>query len=402
MGACAIGFGKAVPSLVVHNEDLEKLVDTSDEWIVSRTGISSRHVSVNESAIDLAAAAACKAMGLAYEEPEGLSIESTGMCPEAIDPASIDLLIFTTITPDVLVPSNAAALKKLLGMENAVAFDINAACTGFVYGISIADAMMTAANGPAKGAMNDIKRALIVSSERLSRLTDWQDRNTCVLFGDGAGAMVLEWKEGQKGILSTYMRNDDDDGNALTCKHSFNSPIPFDEHGVVHDGEAKAANDAKRTDEKDVVYDYINGLDLTPDPASWRIDELFDFDDRPLKGGPEQYIYMNGQKVFKFAGKAMEHAVREAVERAGITLDDVAAIVPHQANYRILEFAAKRLGLPIERFQVSIGETGNSSSSCLPMALVDALSSGKATQGDIIVLVAFGGGLTSGAVALRL
>lgn len=402
VGACAIGFGKAVPSLVVNNEELTKLVDTSDEWIVSRTGISSRHISVNETLIDLAAAAACQAMGLSYEAPDGLSIESTGVCESAIDPASIDLLILTTITPDVLVPSNAAALKKLLGLENAVAFDINAACTGFVYGISIANAMMIAANGPAGATMNGCKRALIVSSERLSRLTDWQDRNTCVLFGDGAGAMVLEWQDGEAGVLSTYMRNDDDDTNALICKHSFNSPIPFDENGVIYDADAKVANDAKRADEKDVVYDYINGLGLSADPASWRIDELFDFDDRPLSGGPEQYIYMNGQKVFKFAAKAMENAVRQALDRAGITLDDVAAIVPHQANYRILEFAAKRLDLPIDRFQVSIGETGNSSSSCLPMALVDAITSGKASHGDIVILVAFGGGLTSGAVALRL
>lgn len=250
--------------------------------------------------------------------------------------------------------------------------------------------------------MNRFDRALVISSERLTRLTDWQDRNTCVLFGDGAGAMVLEWSEGDAGVLSTYMRNDDDETNALVCKHSFDSPIPFDEEGVVCDSEAKAKSDAAKQDEKGINYEYINSLGLSADPASWRIDEIFGFDDRALHGGPEQYIYMNGQKIFKFAGKAMERAVREAVDRAGITLDDVAVIVPHQANYRILEFAAKRLGLPMDRFQVSIGETGNSSSSCLPMALVDAITSGKASSGDIVVLVAFGGGLTSGAVAMRL
>lgn len=402
MGACAIGFGKAQPGLVVSNEDLEKLVPTSDEWIVTRTGISSRRISVNETVIDLAAAACSEALGVPCEPAEGLSIESLGVCGKAVDPASIDLLVLTTITPDVLVPSNAAALKKMLGLSNAVAFDINAACTGFVYGVSIAEAMMAASHGPGGSARNPYRRALVVSSERLSRLTDWQDRNTCVLFGDGAGAMVLEWREGEPGVMSTYLKNDDDEGNSLTCKHAFGSPIPFDAQGVVCDEEAKAAHDAASDDPKAVDYGYITGLGLSCDPASARVEELFDLDDRPQHGGPEQYIYMNGQKVFKFAARAMENAVREAVSRAGVAIDDVKLIVPHQANLRIIEFAAKRLGLPLERFQVSIGHTGNTSSSCLPMALVEAIEGGKVGPGDVVVLVAFGGGLTSGAAVMRL
>ena len=402
MGACAIGFGKASPGLVVSNSDLEKLVETSDEWISTRTGISSRHVSVNESITDLAVAASSAAMGLGYEVPDGLSIDSSGICHSPIDPESIDLLILTTVSPDVIVPSNAAGVRRLLGLSNAVAFDMNAACSGFVYGISIAESMMSASHLDPTTSANVFNRALIVSAERLTRITDWQDRNTCVLFADGAGAMVLEWKEGEQGVLSSYMRNDDDDTNALTCRNSFDSPFPFDKDGVVCDEDARSASDAQKADPKEVDYGYIRSLDLSADPASWRIDEIYGFDDRPLRGGPEQYLYMNGQKVFKFAAKAMENAIRKAVEKAGIELDDVAVFVPHQANFRIIEYAAKRLGIPMDRFQVSIAHSGNSSSACLPMALVDALDADKAGKGDVVVLVAFGGGFTAGAVAMRL
>lgn len=402
MGACAIGFGKAVPGLEVHNEDLEKLVQTSDEWIVTRTGISSRRISVNESMLDLAASAAAQAMGTRFELSDGVSVESCGVCEEAIDPASIDLVILTTVTPDMLVPSNAAALKKLLGLDSAVAFDVNAACTGFIYGLTIAEAMMAASHSTQGASANRYDRALVVSAERLTRLTDWQDRNTCVLFGDGAGAMVLEWKEGEQGIMSSFLKNDDDVANSLTCQHVFASPIPFDKSGVVCDEAAKAAHDEAAPDPKSVNYSYIGSLDVECDPASSRIKERFDVDDRALRGGPEQVIYMNGQKVFKFAARAMENAVREAADRAGITIGDVKAIIPHQANLRIIEFAAKRLDLPLDAFQVSIDHTGNTSSSCLPMAFVEAITSGKVSKGDIVVLVAFGGGLTSGAAVMRL
>ena len=402
VGVCAIGFGKAAPSLVVKNEDLEKLVETSDEWISTRTGILSRHVSVNEPISDLAAAAASEALGQGYTVPEGLSIESSGACDAPIDPESIDLLILTTVSPDVIVPTNAAGVRRLLGLKNAVAFDMNAACSGFVYGIAAAESMMAASHLPQSTSANSFERALVISAERLTRITDWQDRNTCVLFADGAGAIVLEWREGEQGVLSSYMRNDDDDTNALTCRHSFNSPFPFDEDGVICDAEAKTRFDADKEDAKEVDYGYIASLELSCDPASWRIDEIYGFDDRALRGGPEQYLYMNGQKVFKFAAKAMENAIRQALDKAGIGIDDVAVFVPHQANYRIIEYAAKRLDVPIDRFQISIGESGNSSSACLPMALVDALEAGKASKGDIVVLVAFGGGFTSGAIALRL
>ncbi len=353
--------------------------------------------------IDLAACAIKSALGQSVEVPDGLSILAEGVCAKPIDPTTIDLIVLTTVSPDMVVPCNAAALKKILGLENAIAFDINAACTGFIYGLTVAESMMAASQGGVGGAhgRNPIKRALVVSAERLTHVTDWQDRNTCVLFGDGAGAAVLEWKDGEAGIISTYLKNDDDESNALTCKHAYASPLPFGPDGVIYDEEAKAAHDEEFPDPKAVDYTYINSLDLSCDPATQRLDELFDLVDKPSLGGPGQTIYMNGQKVFKFAARAMEAAVLEVARRAGITVDQIKFIVPHQANLRIIEFAAKRLGFDLDRFQLSIETTGNCSSACVPMALTDALASQKVEPGDYVALVAFGGGLTSGAVLIQ-
>lgn len=404
MGACIIGCGKAVPGLEVSNSDLEKLVQTSDEWIKSRTGISTRHIAVNESMVDLATCACASAMGNPFEIADGLSISSDGVCDKPIDPKTIDLLVLTTVSPDMLVPCNAAALKKFLGLDNAIAFDMNAACTGFIYGMTVAESMMAASQSRTPGAAgrNPIKRALVVSAERLTHVTDWQDRNTCVLFGDGAGAAVLEWSENAEGIVSTFIKNDDDDTNALTCKQSFSSLFPFGTEGVIYDESAKAEHDEKFPDAKSVDYGYINSLDITCDPASHRIDEMYDLVDKPSVGGPDQTIYMNGQKVFKFAARAMEAAVREVARKAGIEISQIKCIIPHQANLRIIEFAAKRLELPLDRFQISISTTGNCSSACVPMALTDAVKSSKIEAGDYAVLVAFGGGFTSGAVLLKI
>lgn len=404
MGACITGYGKALPSLVVPNSELEKLVITNDEWIVSRTGIASRRIAVNETTLDLAAASARRALGMEADPEAPDTIESMGACEHAIDPASVDLVILTTVSPDTIVPSNAAALKRVLGLENAIAFDVNAACTGFIYGLSTAEAMMAASAASTSGSAgrNQIRRALVVSSERLTRLTDWQDRNTCVLFGDGAGAVLLEWREDQPGIMSSYLKNDDDDTNCLTCMQSYGSPIPFDESGAIWNQEAMEAHYDEHPDPKDVDYSYIASLGLSNDPASKRIAEFFESADRKSAGGPEQFIYMNGQKVFKFAARAMEKAILEAVQRAGVSLDDVDMIIPHQANLRIIEFAAKRIGLPLDKFQISIASTGNTSSSGVPMAFADAMDSGTLHKGDIVVMVAFGGGLTSGAALVRL
>lgn len=404
MGACLIGCGKAMPGLKVENADLEKLVQTSDEWISSRTGISSRRIAVKETMLDLALAACREALGSPFQPDGAVSIDSSGASMKAIEAASIDLVVLTTVSPDMIVPCNAAALKKFLGLDNAIAFDMNAACTGFIYGATVAESMMAASQPAIPGAAgrNPIRRALVVSAERLTHITDWQDRNTCVLFGDGAGAAVFEWDENAPGIMASFIKNDDDDTNALTCKQSYSSDFPFDENGVVCDQEAKAAHDAAHPDVKSVDYGYIASLGLSCDPAAGRVNEMFDIEDKPAQGGPDQTLYMNGQKVFKFAAKAMEAAVRKVVDAGGIALDQVKLIVPHQANLRILEFAAKRLGLPLESFQVSIAETGNCSSACVPMALTDAVVSGTLQKGDYAVLVAFGGGFTSGAILLQI
>lgn len=401
MGARIIGYGKALPGLKVPNEDLRKLVDTSDEWIVSRTGISSRRISINESTIDLACQASCMAMGLPKPTPsthDDINVDVSGKAFEVSDPSSIDLLVLATITPDSIVPSSACAIKRFLGLENAIAFDINAACTGFIYALTVAESMMAASSSGCPGASmrNPIKRALVVSSERLSRLTDWQDRNTCVLFGDGAGACVLEWDDDEPGIIATYLHNTDDVANTLTCRMFYDTMIPFDEHGICVSDSFEPQGG-----KEDVDYSRISAEGPGTEPAYDRISAMFDLDDRGLRGGPNQSIFMNGQAVFKFAAKAMESAVREVLEKSGLSIDDIKMIIPHQANIRILEFAAKRLKLPLDRFKVTISETGNTSSSCLPMALSDAIVDGDVKKGDYIVLVAFGGGLTSGAALIR-
>lgn len=405
MGTCITGCGKAQPGLIVCNEDLEKIVDTSDEWIFTRTGIKERRISVNESTTDLAEAACLMALGLPDPSfDDDVNIDVNGKALKKISPEDIDLIVLTTITPDTIVPSQAADLKKRLGATNAIAFDLNAACTGFIYGLSVAESMMAATNN-ACGAhtnMNPIKRAIVVSSERLSRLTNWQDRATCVLFGDGAGAMVIEWSEDENDVLSMYLENTDDEGASLTCLQAFDSPLPFNAEGPIYNEKAFSEHIASLEDPKAIDYSYINSLDIDRDPSSLRILDEFDMSERLKKDSPEQFIYMNGQKVFKFASKAMEHAVKEAVELAGIEISDIDLVVPHQANYRIIEYAAKRLDMPIENFQISIAKTGNSSSSCLPMAFTDAFVEGRIGAGSIVCLVAFGGGLTAGAAILKL
>ena len=404
MGTCITGCGKAQPGLVVKNESLEKIVDTSDEWIFSRTGIKERRISIKESSLDLAEAACLKALGM--PEPvldEEITVDFSGKASKAIKPEEIDLIVLTTVTPDTLVPSTAAALKKRLGATNAIAFDMNAACTGFIYGLSIAESMMAASNCKVNGGTNmpPIKHALIVSSERLSRLTDWQDRNTCVLFGDGAGAMAIEWSDDENDVLSMYLENTDDDGNSLTCIQSYDSPLPFNDDGVIFNEDAMRAHREANPDAKNVDYSYIASLGLSCDPAKERIYDEFDIDKIDGDGSPSQSIFMNGQKVFKFASKAMEHAVREAARLADVDVDDIDLIVPHQANFRIIEYAAKRLDIPMDKFQIAIAHTGNTSSSCLPMALCDAYVEGRISCGSTVCLVAFGGGLTAGSAIIR-
>lgn len=366
MGCTIIGCGKQLPELEVPNDELTKLVDTSDEWISSRTGILTRRICVSETNVDLAEGAARKALGW----------DTDGYAQRRIAPEEIDLIIYSTITPDEVVPTCAAVLRRRLGLKNAAALDMNAACTGFIYGLTIADSMMaaTAPGAPGAAARNPIRRALVVGSERLTRIVDWKDRNTCVLFGDGAGAAVVEWDETKPGIMSWFIKNDDDETNALTCPSTYDAPTPFTAEGI----------DVAAFDE----------ADLGDAAVAAELEET----ERIAAGAPRQALYMHGQKVFKFATSAMPAAIEEVLRRASLTIDDIQFIVPHQANERIIRYAAKRMGLPLERFQLSIANRGNSSSACIPMTLSDAYENGSIHPGDKVILVGFGGGFTSGAI----
>lgn len=349
MGCSIIGCGKALPSFTVENDDLAKIVDTSDEWIVKRTGISERRIARTETTADLAVQAARAAMA-ASEHP----------AHEEIDPESIDLVICATITPDRTIPSQAALIKQRLGLSHAVAFDINAACTGCVYGVCIAESMLTAAHANGAGNAtdrNDMRRALVIGAERMSRIVDWTDRSTCVLFGDGAGAVVLEWSDEASGIASSFLKNTDDERFSLALANNLdNETFPFE-----------ACGDARTDEERRGVED------------------------------ESRFVLMDGRSVFKFATAAMAEAVEAVLERARIGIDDVSLIVPHQANVRIIANVARKMGLPLEKFQLSIQYCANTSSASALIALADAYEAGRILPGDRVIVAGFGGGLASGA-----
>jgi 3-oxoacyl-[acyl-carrier-protein] synthase-3 len=323
LGVTIIRTGMALPKMCVGNDRLETIVHTSDQWIQERTGIQTRYVATDETSLDMAAAAVRQAM-------------ETG--PETVDPASIDLIIVTTITPDQIVPSMAAMVKRTLRMDNAVAFDINAACSGFVYGLWLAESLLKTGQG---------KRALVVSSERLTRLGNWEDPKTCVLFGDGAGCAIVERDDEKPGILGSYIRNYDDVKDSLTCGMEYR-PIPFAE------------------DHADT-----------------------------------QHLIMHGAKVFRFAVTAVPEVMNRVLEETGVTADEVKFYVPHQANKRIIDAIAAHFGQPTDKFQIVIQKMGNVSAASTPMALATLMASGKVRRGDKIMLTAFGGGLSAAAMLIE-
>lgn len=362
MGVAIIGCGKALPALDVKNDELTVLVETSDEWIVPRTGIKSRKVAVEESSTDLAEAASRQALGW----------DEGGYAERTINAEEIDLVVFATVTADVLVPSNAAILRRRLGLVNAACFDLNAACSGFVYALTVAESMIAAsATSPNR---SDMRRALVVAGERPSHITNWFDRNTCVLLGDGSGAVVIEYDPNRVGIMSSFIANEDDIHNSLTCPMPLDVVPPFDENGV--------------------------NLDVQHEPArsNTSIDEELGITESLAQGNPRNVLRMNGRQVFKFSAHAMREAVEEVCTRAHVTLDDVKLIVPHQANERIIDFAARKMNAPMEKFKLTIEHRGNSSAASVPSALADAYESGEIQPGDKVILVAFGGGFTLGAV----
>lgn len=316
--------GASAPSGVLTNFDLEKIVDTSDEWIRTRSGISRRHVAAEgETTTDIALPAARQAL------------ERAGITPE-----ELDLVVMATVTPDYHLPSASCVLQHKLGAVNAVAFDLLAACSGFVYSLATVSAMLS---------VGQFRNALVIGADTLSKVTDYTDRGTCVLLGDGAGAVVLQPVPEGRGILSSYLRADGSGADLL----------------IIPAGGSQSPTTAATVEAR------------------------------------EHYIRMSGNEVFKFAVRAVEEAVLTALDRAGLTTADVSLIVPHQANIRIIDSAAKRLDIPEDRWVCNIAEYGNTSAASIPLALNEAYEQGRVHEGDVIVMVGFGGGLTWGATVVR-
>ena len=319
-----IGTGSYLPEKVLTNNDLEKMVETSNEWILKRTGISERRIlSEDLPSYSMGIEAAKKALEDAKLQAE-----------------DIDLIILATESPDYMTPSSACFVQGAIGATNATAFDLNAACTGFIYGMVVAQQFI--ANGI-------YKRAMVIGCEGLSKVTDWKDRNTCVLFGDGAGAVIISEVDEGYGILNSYLGSDGSSGMNIT----------------------------------------IPNLYVTDDEREKR------------QNGKLNSVWMNGTEVFKFAVKAMSSATLHVLDDLNMTVDDLKYVFPHQANTRIIEGAIKKLGVTDEKLHYIIQKYGNISSASIPVALDEANKEGKLEKGDNIVLVGFGGGLTWGSIALK-
>lgn len=318
------GTGAAVPEKVLTNADLEKLVDTTDEWITTRTGIKERRVaSDGEFTSTFATAAAEKALAMA-----GVSADE------------LDLIVVATVTPDFPFPSTACLVQKNLNAKKAAAFDISAACSGFLFAISIVDNFIKSGS---------ITKALVIGAETLTRVTDWQDRNSCVLFGDGAGAVILEATAEKAGVLSTHIHSD---GTYWE---------------LLHQPACGSRN-----------------------PAEQRvIDERLTF------------IKMQGNEVFKLAVRAMEEAANEALSANGLSVADIDLFISHQANRRIIDAIGKRLGLSAEQVYINLERYGNTSAASIPIALDEANRAGKLKEGDLVLLDSFGGGLTWASALVR-
>lgn len=315
-GVRILGVGSYCPENIVTNKDLESMVETTDEWIIKRTGIKERRISTGEGTVDLAYKAALKAL-------------KNSNCSKE----DIDLIIVATTSPDKLMPSTACSIQGLLGCKNAAAFDISAACSGFVYSLIVASGLIKT---------TDKKRALIIGSEVLSKIVDWADRNTCVLFGDGAGAAVIELCEEEDSIIST-------------C---------FGADGSLGERSLVAAEIKLRTP--------------------------FSFDDSDEK----RHIEMKGGEVFKFAVSILPEIVNEVLDKANEDINNIKYIIPHQANLRIIDEAARRLEIDREKFIVNVDKYGNTSAASIPIVLSELLEKNLIKRGDKIILAAFGGGLT--------
>ena len=315
------GTGSHLPAKVVTNDYLAKIVDTSDEWIATRTGIRQRHVaSQEETTSELGYQAALRAL------------EAAG-----VQPSELELIVVGTTTPDLIFPSTACLIQHRLGAEGCAAFDVNAACSGFIYALTVADKFIRS------GA---VKTALVIGSETLTRMLDWNDRGTCVLFGDGAGAVVLKADE-ETGVLSTHLHADGGKKELLWNPVGVSVGFKPEEHN-----------------------------------AGVR-------------------VLMTGNEVFKHAVKALDSVVEETLEANNLDRHDIDWLIPHQANLRIIEATAKRLDMPMERVIVTVDKHGNTSAGSVPLALDLAVRSGKVQRGQLLLLEAFGGGFTWGSALLR-
>ncbi len=314
MGVKIVSTGSYVPDRVLTNFDLEKMVDTSDQWITTRTGIKERRISEGETTSDMAAEAAARAI-------EGKT-----------SPEDIELIVVATATPDAFFPSTACKVQSKLGNRGAAAFDISAACTGFIYGLYIVDSIMRS-----KG----IKRALLIGAERFSKILNWQDRTTCILFGDGAGAVLIEQSD-EEGILGFDLGADGSYGELLVAP-------------------------SVGSNEK-----------------------------------PPHYLRMKGNEVFKVAVRTMVESAQKVLEKTGISPDEIALLVPHQANVRIIKAVAERLKIPEDKVFINLNRYGNTSAASIPIALDEAVKSGKVKKGDKVLMVAFGGGFTWGSCIVEI
>src|SRR5438067_6574555 len=316
MRSVIAGTGSALPRRRVTNDELAATVDTTDQWIVERTGIRSRYIaSDGETTGSLALEAARNAL------------DSAGL-----DARDIDLIVLATATPDQTFPSTATKVQAALGIDDCIAFDVHAVCTGFLYALSVADSMLRAGNAD---------KALVIGAETFSRILDWEDRATCVLFGDGAGALVLSAEEGERGVLATKLH------------------------------------------------------------ADGRHNDLLFVDGGPSSTGTVGKLRMKGREVFRHAVINLAEVLNEVLDGAGLTAADVDWVVPHQANARILDATARKLGLPSEKVVVTVDRHANTSAASVPLAFDTAVKDGRIKRGDIVVLEAMGGGFTWGAAALR-
>lgn len=315
-----IGTGSYAPERIVTNDELSKIVETSDEWISSRSGIKERRISLGENTSELAAKAALKAIENAK-----------------VDVKDIELIIVATTSPDAFTPSTACLVQASIGAENAACFDVSAACTGFIFALNTATQFIKT---------GEYKTALVIGAEVLSKIMNWEDRGTCVLFGDGAGAVVL--REGAEGIIKTYMGSDGVNSKFLYCPAvEVNNPFGSN----VLNAESK--------------------------------------------------ISMNGREVFKFAVKAMELSIKKVLEAAKLNIDDIDYVVPHQANIRIIEFAAKKSGISMDKFFVNLNKYANTSGATIPLALDEMNKKGMLKKGNKVIFVGFGGGLTWGSAIIE-